>query len=361
MRILHIHPAMKGGGIEAMICGLANEMSKTEDVTVCSIFKPSDEDVFWGKLSPRVHRISLGKTKIGFNISILLRIWKLINKEKYDVVNMHGFFYYYVFSVLTQRRKTHFFYTIHSDAYMENGSWGRYVFGIKKHCFRKGIVKPITISKASNNSFHNLYGIDGRIIENGIPLQIISNKPNMVDKMRITDSTKVFLHPGRITKAKNQVVLCQVFRKLVEKGYDVVLIIAGSKQEDDIYERMEPYFNDRIKYVGERTDVVELLSRCDGMCLPSIWEGLPVTLLEALSVGCIPICSPVGGIVDVINNGINGLLSISSKCDDYYNTMVTFLEMKEKEVSTMKEKARESFKAYDIKETAKRYLEYYTE
>ena len=41
--------------------------------------------------------------------------------------------------------------------------------------------------------------------------------------------------------------------------------------------------------------------------------------------------------------------------------MVTFLKMKEKEVSTMKEKARESFKAYDIKETAKRYLEYYTE
>ena len=352
---------MKGGGIEAMICGLANEMSKTEDVTVCSIFKPSDEDVFWGKLSPRVHRISLGKTKIGFNISILLRIWKLINKEKYDVVNMHGFFYYYVFSVLTQRRKTHFFYTIHSDAYMENGSWGRYVFGIKKHCFRKGIVKPITISKASNNSFHNLYGIDGRIIENGIPLQIISNRPNMVDRMRITDSTKVFIHPGRITEAKNQVVLCQVFRRLIENGHDVVLIIAGSKQEDEIFERIEPYFNDRIKYVGERKDVLELLSRSDGMCLPSIWEGLPVTLLEALSVGCIPICSPVGGIVDVVKNGVNGLLSSSNSFDDYYATMVSFLNMPEADVSAMKGKARDSFKAYDIKETSKRYLEYYSE
>ena len=361
MKILHIHPAMKGGGIEAMICALANEMSKTEDVTVCSMFKPNDDDVFWGKLSNHVHRISLGKTKEGFSLKILLRIWKLINSGGYDVVNMHGFFYYYVLSVLTQRRKARFFYTVHSDASMENGSWGRYVFGIKKRCFIKGIVKPITISKASNNSFHNLYGIDGRIIENGIPLQIISNKPNMVDKMRITDSTKVFLHPGRITEAKNQVVLCKVFRRLIENGHDVALIIAGSKQEDEIYERMEPYFNDRIKYIGERKDVLELLARCDGMCLPSIWEGLPVTLLEALSVGCIPICSPVGGIVDVVKNGVNGLLSISSSFDDYYAIMVSFLNMTEANVSAMKEKAKESFKAYDIKETAKRYLEYYTE
>lgn len=48
------------------------------------------------------------------------------------------------------------------------------------------------------------------------------------------------------------------------------------------------------------------MAHCDAMCLPSIWEGLPVTLLEALSVGCIPICSNVGGIPDVIESGMNG-------------------------------------------------------
>ena len=60
MKILHIHPAMRGGGIEAMICGLANEMAKAQDVTVCSIFKPLADDVFWNKLSPSVHKIHLG-------------------------------------------------------------------------------------------------------------------------------------------------------------------------------------------------------------------------------------------------------------------------------------------------------------
>lgn len=56
MKILHIHPSMAGGGIEAMICALANEMSISQDVTVCSIFEPLDTDVFWYKLMPSVKK-----------------------------------------------------------------------------------------------------------------------------------------------------------------------------------------------------------------------------------------------------------------------------------------------------------------
>ena len=51
MKILHIHPSMAGGGIEAMICGLVNEMAKVHDVTLCTIFEPKKEDVFEKKLS----------------------------------------------------------------------------------------------------------------------------------------------------------------------------------------------------------------------------------------------------------------------------------------------------------------------
>ena len=46
MNILHIHPSLKIGGIEAMICGLANQLVKEEEVTVCSIFEPESSDVF---------------------------------------------------------------------------------------------------------------------------------------------------------------------------------------------------------------------------------------------------------------------------------------------------------------------------
>ncbi len=344
-----------------MICGLANEMAKTENVTVCSMFEPQDDDIFWNKLSSNVHRITLGKSKEGFSPKTIIKIWSLINRGGYDIINMHGFFYYYVLSVYTQRNKAHFFYTIHSDASKENGSWGRYVFGLKKYSFIKGYVNPITISKASNESFRSVYGIDGRVIVNGIPKPVVSNQVNLVDEMRSTSCTKVFVHPGRITEAKNQVVLCRVFDLLIKEGFDVALIIAGSKQEESIFEEMSPYFSERIKYVGERNDITELLARSDGMCLPSIWEGLPVTLLEALSVGCVPICAPVGGIVNVIHDRVNGILSRSSNLEDYLSTMKYYLSLSQSEINSLKVKAAKSFEPYDIVKTSQEYLEYYRE
>lgn len=56
MKILQIHHSLAGGGIESMVCALANEMVKTEDVTVCSIFKPKPQDVFWNKLDPSIKK-----------------------------------------------------------------------------------------------------------------------------------------------------------------------------------------------------------------------------------------------------------------------------------------------------------------
>ena len=359
MKILHIHPSLASGGIEAMICGLANEMAKTNDVTVCSLFEPHSNDLFWTRLSPRVNRINLGKTKEGFSLKTILKIVQLIRRGGFDVVNLHGFFYYYVLAVYTCREKTQFFYTVHSDANMENGSWSKYVFRLKKNAFIKGYVHPITISPASDMSFKNLYGINGKIIENGVSRPLVSDYSSLIEGARITPKTKVFVHPGRITEAKNQLVLCQVFQSLINEGSDVALIIAGNKKDISIFNAIQPYFCNRIKYVGEREDILTLLSQCDGMCLPSKWEGLPVTLLESLSVGCVPICSPVGGIVNVICDGVNGILSKSSNYQDYLAAIKIYLGLPDSEVKRMKLNAKKSFAPYDISVSAAKYLEYY--
>ena len=349
---------MKGGGIEAMICGLANEMAKTEDVTVCSIFLPKANAVFWNKLVPQVKRISLGKSKPGFSISEIFKIYNFIKKGKFDVVNLHGFFYYYAFSVLFLHRKIKFFYTVHSDANKENFGWEKRFFVLKKCFFKWKWLHPITISQASKDSFTHLYGIDSRLIYNGIP-QVGVSKQDLVNEYRITPNTRIFIHAGRISIEKNQVVLCKVFKSLIEQKLDVVLLIAGSIQDYKIYESLETHFCERIVYLGERNDIPQLMASCDAMCLPSIWEGLPVTLLEALSVGCVPICSPVGGIANVIVDGENGYLSATSQEEDYYEKIKLFLSLETQHFVRMKQKCIESFANYDIKHTSRNYLEYY--
>lgn len=358
MNILHIHPSMHGGGIESMICGLANAMAERAEVSVCSIFQPKESDVFWHKLSPKVKRVTLGKSKLGFSIGEVFKILRLIWTGQYEVVNLHGFFYYYALTVLLLHHRVKFFYTIHSDAVKENSSWDRRFFLFKKFCFRKGWVRPITISDASKESFERLYQCGSLLIYNGVPRPQIGTT-DLVSCFRPSAKAKLFIHAGRIDTPKNQVVLCKVFSRLIDEGEDVVLLIAGSKQKQGIYDQLEPYFCDRIRYLGERSDIPQLMAQCDAMCLPSIWEGLPVTLLEALSVGCIPICSPVGGIPNVIEHGQNGLLSKSPSEEDYYQTMRSFLSLASESVVEMKEACIRSFTPYDIAHTAASYLETY--
>ena len=123
--------------------------------------------------------------------------------------------------------------------------------------------------------------------------------------------------------------------------------------------KLETLMNYRIVYLGERSDVPSLLAQCDAFCLPSIWEGLPVSMLEALSVGCIPICSPVGGIPDVIKDGENGILSKSSSLEDYYYAVMRFISMSKQERDKMCRLASTSFQKYDIENSAKHYLDLY--
>ena len=359
MKILHIHPSMGGGGIEAMICALVNEMSKSNDVTLCTIYSPKKNDVFEQKLSASVHRISLGKNKEGFSVKEIFKIYNVIKNGRYDVVHIHGFFYYYALAVYLLHKRVKFVYTIHSDAYRESTIWDRRIMLLKRKAFKMDYIRPITISKESKRSFSEFYGLDSTLIYNGIPDYTYDTNVHKLTVYRFTDKTRVFLHPGRITEAKNQIVLVKAFNRLISEGDDVVLLIAGQKQDMQIWTEIEPYLNDRIIYLGERNDVRDLLSEADAFCLPSIWEGMPVTLLEALATGCIPICSPVGGIAEVIINRENGLLSSGSSEEEYYKALKSFVSCTDIEIKDMKQKCLEAFNKFRISEVAEKYIEVY--
>lgn len=359
MKILQIHTKLVSGGIEAIVCNLANEMSKFHDVTVCTIFEPHEDDVFYARLCSRVKKISIGKKEFGFSLKEIFSIAKLIAKGGFDVVHMHGCFQYYCLAVLICHTKVKLFYTIHSDAWKENQVWDWRLFRFKSFCFRKKWIRPITISPESKVSFTELYRCESVMIKNGITVPTIDKNLNSLSKYRITPDTTLFIHPGRISEPKNQLVLCKVFDTLIKEAKDVVLLIAGYPEDKVIFKSLQPYFQERIVYLGERHDIPQLMSECDAFCLPSIWEGLPVTLLEAISVGCIPICSPVGGIQSVIKNGCNGIISLDCSKESYLSAIKIFLNQNNEERIRMQKNVYDSFSEYTIEKCAQNYIEYY--
>ena len=359
MKILHMCESLaRGGGIASFISDITSAQVLHHNVTIGLINKQTKE--YRINIAKDVKVVEFGKLKAGFSIKYPIHIYNYIKKSKFDIVHVHSSFLYYALSVILLHKFTKFVYTIHSDAVQENASrWDRMFFWLKKMCFQLGWMHPVTLSNASKKSFDDLYGMDSKLIPNGIRRCEVQFDTNLLDQYRYTSNTRVFYHPGRISEAKNQVVLCEAFRQLILDGQDVVLLISGTKQDIHIYSQLENYFSDRIVYLGERKDVLELLNEADAMCLPSKWEGMPIVLLEALSVGCLSICAPVGGIPEIIQDGYNGLLASSSNLDDYIESLCRYLYLSKETIAKMKAHAKNTFDEYTIEKCSSKYCRFY--
>lgn len=360
MKIIHFHKTLNIGGIDTLVCSLANNMAREHDVSICTFLKLEEREGLRSQLE-NVHYLSLGHKRLTVVSKIfdMFKIYRLLKKGKYDIVQLHGAFPFFIIAIALLHKKTRFFYTVHSDATKENTPLENKLLRFKKKYFQKGWLHPITISKTSQESFKKLYQCESELIENGLETPCVYNSVNPILDYKYSNNTRIFVHAGRLSVAKNQKVLCQVFRRLITEGRDVVLLIIGPKDDQLIYEELLPFFNNRIVYLGPQNDVPSYFYFSDAMCLPSIFEGLPITLLESLSVGCIPICSPVGGIVDVIQNEENGILSKSESFEDYYQAILKWLSFSESENMRIRNNAKETFKKYDIIHCVNKYLKVY--
>ena len=359
MKILHMHASLRSGGIEAMITNLSNEMVKTESVKIGLLLEIGENDVFLNKLDKRVSVVSMQSNGVVSKLVLIWRVFQFLRHEDADVVHIHGFFAYYALAVLLLHRSKNFFYTMHNDSYNEGTVWDlRFAF-LKRFCFKKGWIHPVTISHASKQSFTELYRVDSKLIYNGVPTPQI--QPAGLEKFRLTPQTRLFVHAGRISPQKNQIVMCEVFKQLIEEGKDVVLLIAGKEENDNIFKEIQSYICNRIVYLGERNDVPSMMNESDAFCLFSIFEGMPVTLLEALSVGCVPICTPVGGVPEALENGKVGFLAETPTVEACCKSVNDFLALDYNQLMTMKENVRKKFTEFDIRNTAKEYVDYYKE
>lgn len=361
MKILHINHSIIIGGTERVICGLINEQSKRHDVTLCTWYGPKPGEGLETRISDRVKRVSLYNEKMDFITKLKdeIKLYKIIKDGDYDVVHVHNNFNFYILAVLLLKDKVRFFYTIHSDAVRENGPLSSKTLKIKSLFFKKKWLVPITISPQSQQSFKKLYHCESYMQVNGIEQPKVEKDDLLLEKYRLTRETRIFVHVGRICEAKNQEVLCKVFKRLISEGNDVVLLIIGPREIESIWEVIKEYFSDRICYLGSRDDAISFFRMADAMCLPSIYEGLPITLLESLAVGCIPICSPVGGIPSVIEDGYNGFLSESSSEEDYYDAVKRFLKKPIVTIDSIKTQVQKTFEKYDISQTAIGYEKIY--
>jgi len=145
---------------------------------------------------------------------------------------------------------------------------------------------------------------------------------------------------------------------------DSKLIIIGDGNEEikTTVIRQSALTNNRIQYLGKKKNIFDYMNSVDALVLTSRHEGLPIVLLEALSVGLPIISSPVGGILDVIDNEINGFLSKGLTKQEMIDAIAEFRLLEPSQIDIMKNNNLNEFSnKYSIEICSEKHIRLYTE
>lgn len=345
MKVLQIIPTISGGGAERFVVDLSNALANNHSVSLLTLYDPGEKDIFRKDLNGNVKSFSLHKQP-GLDKTIAFRLLKAIRRIKPDIIHNHLRSINYLLPILPFIGKIPVIHTIHNDAFKEcpNIQWRK----IRQFFFNSDKIIPVTISNESHNSFGLAYkGSVARLIKNGRSFPKLSSQIQQVE-MELTNykrngDTKVFLHIGRMEPQKNQVMLAEAFNRLItlDHANAILLFIGGGRNTTEsrhIQSELEAFAQSGIGiYVlGEKNNATDYLFGADFFCLSSIFEGMPISLIEAMAVGAVPVCTPVGGIPEMLNEIDASLLSGSIETESYYNTLKWSYELRDRRYSELR-------------------------
>lgn len=310
VKLLHIIPSMNIGGREKVVLDLVDYIDKSKfEVEIACL---GSEGTFHEKFKKLHLNLHFFNKHPGFDVGLFGRLKKLIVRGKYQVVHCHnpGALIYGSIGAM--------FSGVSKIINTEHG-YGTEISKRKvllETVLRNKIYATVAVSddlkrKLCEHSLANPKKIV--TIHNGIPCynsQPIADKAAVKKSLGIDAGDFVVGTVGRLEAIKDQKTLLEGFNIFQRKRSDTKLVIVGDgKERRNLHKTASSLNLDRsIVFTGERNDVDRLLRSMDAFILPSLSEGISITLLEAMRAGTPVIATSVGGNVEIVENNTSGFL-----------------------------------------------------
>ena len=260
---------------------------------------------------------------------LLVFIGYLLSNPKIKIIHIHGasrgsFIRKYLFFLISKhlfRKKV--IYHIHGAEYHKFYESSSLFTKRKINYLIKKSDKIIVLSKEWKEYFSNTFHRkDIETLNNIVPF--VAEKENL-----IKDDLIKILFLGRIGQRKGTFDLLKVISDNKEKLLEKVEFIFGGDGEVDKFQKFvsENRLEKLVKYKGwvNGDQKIELLKQSNIMILPSYNEGLPISLLEAMSYSLPIISTNVGGIPQILKNKTNGILVSPGNIDEIRNAILYYL------------------------------------
>lgn len=346
LKIFQIITVSEYGGAQSVVANIAQRLCEDHDIY---IFYGGNGEA-WSHLDKRVNLISLGKARKQVSPKDLLWAIKLLYyKMKYrpDIVHLHSSKMGALGRVLFNKFKV--VYTVHG-------------FDSIRKAFRKFLI----IEKCLKNRASCIVGVSKYDVlclnEEGIRnnTELVYNGIIDHSKDSFSASKDILKQLENIKKEYPHIVMC-ISRISKQKKFDLFLDIARQKPKlAFVWIGNKEIIHDlpnNVYCMGESHSAHQFLKFADIFILPSNYEGLPISLLEALSYGVPVIASAVGGIPEVLN-GKNGY-AVENKAEEFILRIDKILSAEN--YSELAQMARSSYlENFTIEKMINKYLSIFT-
>ncbi|MDA9830233.1 glycosyltransferase family 4 protein [Akkermansiaceae bacterium] len=180
--------------------------------------------------------------------------------------------------------------------------------------FRQLSTKLIANSRAVALNLLDDHAQEATIVPNAIEDRYFSAQASAESRSKwgLPPKGVIIGIPGTLRPMKGHGFALDALRPLLEANETLHLVITGAAKdkfgEELIDQYSDPFWADRVSWVGEVSDMFEFYSACDLAIIPSSSEPFGRTVIEAMACGLPVIATRVGGIPEIIDDGENGLL-----------------------------------------------------
>ncbi|NCD34425.1 MAG: glycosyltransferase family 1 protein [Spartobacteria bacterium] len=231
------------------------------------------------------------------------------------------------------------------------------------HC---GLAVSRAVGSFATDYFH-IPSDRVKVLYNGIDLSQflpISDETRIILRtaLNIKSQDHVLISVGRMDTMKNQAEALRVLQEIHKTHPQTKLLLVGSGSLESTLKDMATgmQLDQHVIFTGQRTDVSDLLAISDVMVMTSIKEGLGLAAVEALATGLPVVCTAVGGLPEVVKNGVCGFLTTPGKTNELAGRVCTLLEDTSL-YNAFSEKARIRAQLFDIRTHMQHLQEIYTE
>lgn len=312
MKVLEVIRQGQIGGGESHLLDLIYYLDREEVEPVCLSFTDGEMISCLKQMGISCYVI---ETQRPFDIGVQRKIIELIQKEKIQLVHAHGS--RAASNVIYAVWKFHlpFVYTVHGWSFHDDQAlWVKKLRSWSEKIICNYANQVICVSQSNKDTGSKVFGLkDAIVIENGVNLERFnpdSQYKNLRREFGFSESDFVVGFIARCTKQKNPLVYLAAMEKVHLANQNVKGLFIGEGDLDievDAFIEQHQMHN-YIFRSSFRTDVPDLLNSIDVYCLPSLWEGLSIALLEAMAMRKAIIATPTDGTKEIIDHQRNGLI-----------------------------------------------------